>query len=115
MSVSSEFLGSNRMRDATRPSSSTPAAPARTPPRAIRGTELPSVARVARLEGDAPDHGPGVWSIAGVRSNERYVNRVEQARLAGSPPLGRPEASCAALIPIAKTDAWWALAQDERR
>jgi chlorite dismutase len=29
--------------------------------------------------------------------------------------LGRPEATCAALIPIRKTEAWWALTQDERR
>ena len=30
-------------------------------------------------------------------------------------PLRRPEATCAALIPIRKSDAWWDLAQDERR
>ena len=29
--------------------------------------------------------------------------------------LGRPEATCAALIPIRKNPAWWALTQDERR
>lgn len=29
--------------------------------------------------------------------------------------LGREEATCAALIPIRKSAAWWALAQDERR
>ena len=29
--------------------------------------------------------------------------------------LGRPEARCAALIPIRKAPGWWALAQDERR
>jgi chlorite dismutase len=29
--------------------------------------------------------------------------------------LGRPEATRAALIPIRKNAAWWALAQDERR
>ena len=29
--------------------------------------------------------------------------------------LARPQATRAALIPIRKTDAWWALAQDERR
>ena len=29
--------------------------------------------------------------------------------------LGRSAAVCAALIPIRKTPAWWALAQDERR
>ncbi len=29
--------------------------------------------------------------------------------------LSRPQATRAALIPIRKTEAWWALAQDERR
>jgi hypothetical protein len=29
--------------------------------------------------------------------------------------LGRPQATCAALIPIRKNEAWWNLAQDERR
>jgi chlorite dismutase len=29
--------------------------------------------------------------------------------------LGRSEARCAALIPIRKSAAWWALPQDERR
>lgn len=29
--------------------------------------------------------------------------------------LGRPEARCAAMIPITKSAAWWDLAQDERR
>src|SRR5262249_5646085 len=31
------------------------------------------------------------------------------------PPLGRPEATCAVLIPIRKSAGWWALPQDERR
>jgi chlorite dismutase len=29
--------------------------------------------------------------------------------------LGRPEATCGALIPIRKNLAWWALTQDERQ
>ena len=29
--------------------------------------------------------------------------------------LGRPEAVCAALIPIRKNATWWSLSQDERR
>ena len=29
--------------------------------------------------------------------------------------LGRQESCCAALIPIHKSEEWWALAQDERR
>ncbi len=56
------------------------------------------------------------WLLRGVTSNQRYVTRPEQASLVASQAgLGRPEATCAALIPITKTPAWWALTQDERR
>jgi hypothetical protein len=44
------------------------------------------------------------------------VEAREKAALdAVSPPLGRPEATRGALIPIRKSAAWWALPQDERR
>lgn len=56
------------------------------------------------------------WSVRGVRSNERYVHAREKSALgAVQADLGRSEAKCAALIPIRKNSAWWALAQDERR
>ena len=56
------------------------------------------------------------WALRGVTSNERYVTRTEHETLgARQPPLGRPDATQAALIPIRKSDAWWALSQDERR
>ena len=56
------------------------------------------------------------WSLRGIVSNERYVARDEKtALMARQEGLGRPGASCAALIPIRKSPAWWALAQDERR
>jgi chlorite dismutase len=49
-------------------------------------------------------------------SNTRYTQRAELDRLASSKEgLGRARATCAALIPIRKNEAWWALAQDERR
>ena len=55
------------------------------------------------------------WLLRGVTSNQRYTSRVQQTKLAAvQPPLGRPEATCGALIPITKSAAWWALAQDER-
>jgi len=51
-----------------------------------------------------------------VVSNERYVNRGEHSELAArQEPLGRPGSTRAALIPITKSEAWWELAQDERR
>ena len=49
-------------------------------------------------------------------SNERYITRREHDELAAlQEPLGRAGSTCAALIPIKKSGAWWNLAQDERR
>jgi chlorite dismutase len=86
---------------------------------AVRGTTLPGASTLSRLE--APDFAtPGgaksTWVLRGVRSNERYVGRDEKQRLAAvQQGLGRPTSRHAALIPIRKSDAWWDLAQDERR
>ena len=56
------------------------------------------------------------WRLRGVTSNERYVTRPERDLLTASQAsLGRPEATCAALIPITKSASWWELTQDERR
>jgi chlorite dismutase len=85
--------------------------------RAIRGAGLPAAAAVSRLEG-AGFVAPAVatWLLRGVRSNERYLAQDEKRRLvAVQEGLGRPASRHAALIPIRKSDAWWDLAQDERR
>src|SRR5438045_9210887 len=56
------------------------------------------------------------WRLAGVTSHARYVERAEKEQLAAvQAPLGRPEATCAALILIKKSPAWWDLTQEERR
>ena len=56
------------------------------------------------------------WRLAGVTSHLRYVERAEKTQLeAVHAELGRPKASCAALIPIKKSSAWWELTQEERR
>jgi hypothetical protein len=58
----------------------------------------------------------GAWSLRGITGHVRYVERAEKTALDPvSPPLGRPEATLAVLIPIRKSAAWWALPQDERR
>lgn len=71
------------------------------------------------IQGDAATPAPppqARWHLRGVASYERYVHRSEQNTLrASSPALARAEASCAALIPIRKSAAWWDLPQDERR
>jgi hypothetical protein len=82
---------------------------------AIAGEPLPAAERLEIREGITTVSG-GVWRLAGVGGHTRYVERAEKTQLdALSPPLGRPEATRAALIPIRKSAAWWALPQDERR
>jgi len=83
---------------------------------AVRGMGLDDVARLAVLEGPQVISTGAIWVLRGITSNERYVERPErQALVARQPPLGRPEATCAALIPISKSPEWWELPQDERR
>ncbi len=84
---------------------------------AVAGAALPSVERVAMMSATARDVADsGAWTLQGFTSNVRYANRAELQQLAAiQEPLGRPDATCAALIPIRKNAAWWALSQDERR
>lgn len=58
----------------------------------------------------------GSWTLQGFTSNLRYAERAELDRLAAvQEGLNRPAATCAALIPLRKSPAWWAMPQDERR
>lgn len=80
----------------------------------VAGEGLPSVARLDVVVGHGA--GGGAWSLRGVAGHARYVEAKEKPVLdKASPPLGRPEATCAALIPIRKSPAWWSMPQDERR
>ncbi len=85
--------------------------------RAVVGEALVQTARVDVLpELVAETSSTSGWVLRGITSNERYVMRSEKTQLlAKQQGLGRPEATCAALIPIRKSPAWWALTQDERR
>lgn len=57
-----------------------------------------------------------IRTLRGVTSHLRYATRSEVVQLAAvQEGLGRPQARSAVLIPIRKSAAWWALAQDERR
>jgi chlorite dismutase len=84
--------------------------------RAVKGEGLAPVACLS-LSGPGAAFPEGArWLLRGVVSNERYVTREERDGLRQvQEGLGRPEAACAALIPIRKNPAWWELAQDERR
>ena len=84
---------------------------------AVSGEPLPAAASLDIVSGTWP--GPNMetqWTLRGITSNERYVTQDEKRLLVSSqPPLGRPEATRAALIPIRKTPAWWGLSQEERQ
>jgi len=83
---------------------------------AVVGAALPSVARLEMVEGPFPGSTPAAWVLRGVTSNQRYTTAGEQTALAATQaPLGRPGATRAALIPITKSERWWALSQDQRR
>jgi hypothetical protein len=74
------------------------------------------LAPVARVEKGAHAAADAAWALSGVTSNLRYTNAGEKRVLDATPSvLGRAAATRAALIPITKSAAWWALAQDERR
>lgn len=80
----------------------------------LNGEGLAPASRLDIVAGEGPAAGP--WALRGIASNERYVTRPEKQRLlALQPPLARPGACSAVLIPIRKSAAWWALTQDERR
>jgi chlorite dismutase len=83
--------------------------------RAIVGATLAPAARLEVV--NAPlEHAVQAWVLRGVTSNERYVRHDERRQLVDRQPvLGRAQATCATLIPIRKSDAWWGLSQDERR
>ncbi len=86
----------------------------------VKGETLPRVAALSVIESEAialpllPSQTS--WRLAGVAGHLRYVERAEKGQLAAvQAGLGRPEANCAALIPIRKNAAWWELTQEERR
>ena len=86
----------------------------------VKGDPLPFVPALSATDSEAvalplvPSR--NAWRLVGVASHLRYTTRAEKLELsAGQAALGRPEATCAALIPIRKSNAWWELAADERR
>lgn len=89
----------------------------------VTGIEVVSgegVERTSRLEilgeGQAAQDRAARWAMRGSASNARYSTRDELTTLgARQAGLARAEATHAALIPIRKSERWWALAQDERR
>ena len=84
--------------------------------RPLVGEPLPGAARLGVHEGPPTPDPSWAWHLSGVTSHLRYTGVGERGTLATRQPvLGRPQATRAALIPIRKSEAWWDLAQDERR
>jgi hypothetical protein len=82
----------------------------------VRGEPLPEVTHLTIQPGLADAPAGAGWCLRGAVSNERYVTRPEREALAQRQEgLGRGASVRAVLIPIRKSAAWWALAQDERR
>jgi hypothetical protein len=82
----------------------------------ITGDSLDPVSHLTIRPGSLAKPTEGLWSLKGVISNLRYTERAEKDQLTAiQADLGRPEATCAALITIRKSEAWWILTQDERR
>ncbi len=84
--------------------------------RSIVGEPLTDAAYLqVRAAPELPAAASSAWVLQGITSNERYITRGEKSQLvAVQEGLARPGASCAALIPMRKNAAWWALTQDER-
>ena len=84
----------------------------------VTGSPLAPASRLEVAEGSAAagPAGDAAWVLRGVTSNERYTTSGEHQELAArQEPLGRARSTRAALIPVRKSEAWWDLAQDERR
>lgn len=83
----------------------------------IAGEPVATARAISVTPGSLPTMPAGAsWVLRGITSNERYVERDEKNSLVDKQEgLGRATSTCAALIPIRKNAAWWALTQDERR
>jgi len=79
--------------------------------RGVCGEPLPPVAHVEVVHGlpiTPPVPPTAAWRLQGLTSNVRYADRGEvDSLVARQPALDRPEATCAALIPIKKSARWW--------
>jgi hypothetical protein len=83
---------------------------------AVKGDSLATAPYLQICDGSTSVARDNLWSLLGTTSNVRYALRAEADQLAVvQEGLGRPQATCAALIPIRKSSDWWDLAQDERR
>jgi chlorite dismutase len=82
----------------------------------LKGDPIGAISHLTRVSSNLIQSEKGIWSLKGVVSNLRYTEKEDKEKLAAiQEDLGRPLATLAAFIPIRKSEAWWNLAQDERR
>jgi chlorite dismutase len=82
----------------------------------VRGHSLENVSHIDIVQSSTAKENNCIWTLTGFTSNVRYAEKNEIEKLnAVQSDLGRQKATCAALIPIRKTETWWTMAQDERR
>lgn len=82
----------------------------------LKGDSLAPITNLQKMASNLEQTSSGIWSLKGVISNLRYTEKEDKDKLVAiQEDLGRPQATLAAFIPIRKSEAWWNLAQDERR
>ena len=82
----------------------------------LKGYPIESVSHLTKVSSNLAQTQTGIWTLKGIISNLRYTEKKDKDKLiAVQEDLSRPNASLAAFIPIRKNEAWWNLAQDERR
>lgn len=82
----------------------------------LKGDSIDNVSHVNKIASNLVQSETGIWTLKGIISNLRYTEKEDKDKLVAiQEDLGRPNATLAAFIPIQKSEAWWNLAQDERR
>lgn len=83
----------------------------------IKGNSLASVSHLSKVpKKELVQTETGIWTLKGIISNLRYTEKEDKDKLAAvQQDLDRANSTLAAFIPIRKSEAWWNLAQDERR
>ncbi len=82
----------------------------------LKGDPIKSISHLTKVSSNLVQNKTGIWILKGIVSNLRYTEKEDKVKLATiQEDLGRKNATFAAFIPIRKSEAWWNLAQDERR
>lgn len=82
----------------------------------LKGESLENISHLNKIPSTLMQSESGIWSLKGIVSNLRYTEKEDKEKLVAiQEDLGRETATFAAFIPIRKSEAWWSLAQDERR